>query len=118
MMTDEQMRDLVKECGLDWQRGYMPLFDDDPTNRYAVLIEAVETAERKRWTRPQRDLAERAADMLTAYGELIRRDGASHVEEHHYLPEVEHTARELRCALGPNVEVQRSAAGRSAATQG
>jgi len=51
-----------------------------------------------------RGLAERAADMLTAYGELIRRDGASHVEEHHYLPEVEHTARELReCALGPNV---------------
>jgi hypothetical protein len=40
-MTDEQMRDLVKECGLDWQRGYMPLFDGDPTNRYAVLIEAV-----------------------------------------------------------------------------
>ena len=47
-MTDEQMRDLVKECGLDWQRGYMPLFDDDPTNRYAVLIEAVEAAERER----------------------------------------------------------------------
>jgi hypothetical protein len=45
-MTDEQMRDLVKECGLDWQRGYMPLFDDDPTNRYAVLIEAVEALER------------------------------------------------------------------------
>lgn len=41
-LTDEQMRDLVKECGLDWQRGYMPLFDGDPTNRYAVLIEAVE----------------------------------------------------------------------------
>jgi len=40
-MTDEQMRDLVKECGLDWHRGYMPLFDGDPTNRYAVLIEAV-----------------------------------------------------------------------------
>lgn len=37
-MTEEQMRDLVKECGLDWQRGYMPLFDGDPTNRYAVLI--------------------------------------------------------------------------------
>jgi len=52
-MTDEQMRDLVKECGLDWHRGYMPLFDGDPTNRYAVLIEAVETAERERWTRPQ-----------------------------------------------------------------
>ena len=40
-MTDEQMRDMVKECGLDWQRGYLPLFDGDPTNRYAVLIEAV-----------------------------------------------------------------------------
>lgn len=39
--TDEQMRDLVKECGLDWHRGYMPLFDKDPTNRYAVLIKAV-----------------------------------------------------------------------------
>lgn len=47
-MTDEQMRDLVKECGLDWNRGYMPLFDGDPTNRYAVLIEAVEAAERER----------------------------------------------------------------------
>jgi hypothetical protein len=53
-----------------------------------------------------RDLAGRAADMLTAYGELIRREGASHVEEHHYLPEVEHTARELRqCALEPNARV-------------
>jgi len=40
-MTDEQMRNLVKECGIDWHRGYMPLFDGDPTNRYAVLIEAV-----------------------------------------------------------------------------
>ena len=40
----------------------------------------------------------RAADMLTAYAELIRRDGASHVEEHHYLPEVEFTAQELRRA--------------------
>jgi hypothetical protein len=38
---DEQMQALVKECGLDWQRGYMPLFDGDPTNRYAVLIKAV-----------------------------------------------------------------------------
>ena len=47
-MTDEQMRDLVKDCGLDWQRGYMPLFDGDPTNRYAVLIEAVQAAERER----------------------------------------------------------------------
>lgn len=40
-LTLEEMRDLVKECGLDWHRGYMPLFDDDPTNRYEVLIEAV-----------------------------------------------------------------------------
>lgn len=36
----EEMRDLVRECGLDWQRGYMPLFEGDPTNRYEVLIEA------------------------------------------------------------------------------
>jgi hypothetical protein len=47
-MTDEQMRDVVKDCGLDWHRGYMPLFAGDPTNRYAVLIEAVEAAERER----------------------------------------------------------------------
>jgi hypothetical protein len=47
-MTDEQMRDLVKECGLDWHFGYMPLFDGDPTNRYAVLIEAAVAAERER----------------------------------------------------------------------
>ena len=46
-MTDEQMQDLVKECGLDWQRGYMPLFEGDPTNRYAVLIEAVDAAKHK-----------------------------------------------------------------------
>ena len=43
-LTEEQKRDLVKECDLDWQRGFMLLFDDDPTNRYAVLIEAVEAA--------------------------------------------------------------------------
>ena len=43
-LTEEQRRDLVKECGLDWQRGYMPLFEGDPTNRYAVLVEAVEAA--------------------------------------------------------------------------
>ena len=41
-LTLEQQRELVKECGLDWHRGYIPLFDGDPTNRYAVLIEAVE----------------------------------------------------------------------------
>ena len=39
-MTDEEIRDLVKECGLDWQRGHMPLFDGDKTNRYEVLINA------------------------------------------------------------------------------
>lgn len=44
-MNAEQMRDLVKGCGLDWQRGYMPLFDGDPTNRYAVLIDAAVAAE-------------------------------------------------------------------------
>ena len=38
-LTEEQKRDLVKECDLDWQRGFMPLFDGDPTNRYAVLID-------------------------------------------------------------------------------
>ena len=68
----------------------------------------------------------RAADMLTAYAELIRRDGASHIEEHHYLPEVEFTAQELRRAASwteerkallepmgvyPNPEAQRAAAG-------
>lgn len=47
----------------------------------------------------------RAADMLTAYGELIRRDGASHVDEHHYLPEVEFVAQELRdMAALPNTQ--------------
>jgi len=43
-LTEEQRRDLVKECGFDWQRGYIPLFEGDPTNRYAVLVEAVEAA--------------------------------------------------------------------------
>jgi hypothetical protein len=43
-MTEDAMRDLVKDCGLDWQRGYMPLFDGDPTNRYAVLIESAQAA--------------------------------------------------------------------------
>ena len=44
VMTEDAMRDLVKDCGLDWQRGYMPLFDGDPTNRYAVLIESAQAA--------------------------------------------------------------------------
>lgn len=40
-MTLGEMRVLVKECGLDWHRGFVPLCDGDPTNRYAVLIDAV-----------------------------------------------------------------------------
>lgn len=47
-MTEEEMRELVKECGLDWKHGYVPLFDGDPTNRFAVLIEAVEASTRVR----------------------------------------------------------------------
>jgi len=39
-MTDDQIRDLVKDADLDWQRGYTPLFDGDDTNRYAVLVRA------------------------------------------------------------------------------
>ena len=38
----ETVRVLVKECGLDWHRGFVPLFDGDETNRYEVLIRAVE----------------------------------------------------------------------------
>jgi hypothetical protein len=41
-MDRDSVIDLVKECGLDWHKGFMPLFDDDPTNRFAVLVEAVE----------------------------------------------------------------------------
>jgi len=43
-LTDEAVRELVGECGLDWHRGYMPLFADDPTNRYEVLCRAIEAA--------------------------------------------------------------------------
>ena len=39
-MTREQILDLVKECGLDWHKGFVPLFDDDDTNRYEVLVRA------------------------------------------------------------------------------
>jgi hypothetical protein len=38
----------------------------------------------------------RAADMLIAYIEQIRRDGASKVEENHYIPDVEWVVEELR----------------------
>lgn len=57
-MTDEQKQSVVQECGLDWQRGYIPLFDGDPTNRYSVLIECVEIVERERiavWLEGQRN---------------------------------------------------------------
>lgn len=47
-MTYEEMRDLAEECGLDWHRGFAPLFDGDETNRFAVLIEAAQEAERER----------------------------------------------------------------------
>jgi hypothetical protein len=43
-LSAEQIRDLVKECGLDWHRGFYPLFDGDETNRFAVLVQATETA--------------------------------------------------------------------------
>jgi len=46
-VTKDQMRELVKECGLDWHKGFMPLFDGDDTNRYAVLIEAAMSHERE-----------------------------------------------------------------------
>lgn len=46
-------------------------------------------------------ISKRAADMLTAYAELIRRDGATHIDEHHYLPEVEFIAQELRNRATP-----------------
>lgn len=38
-LTEEQCRDMVKDAGLDWQRGYLL---DDPANRYDDLIRAVE----------------------------------------------------------------------------
>ena len=37
-LTLEEMQDLVKECDLDWQKGYTAC---DSANRYKVLIEAV-----------------------------------------------------------------------------
>ena len=41
-MTLDSVVDLVGECGLDWHKGFEPLFDGDPTNRFSVLVEAVE----------------------------------------------------------------------------
>lgn len=42
-MTDDELHDLVKGCGLDWHRGYVPLFEGDDTNRFAVLVREVES---------------------------------------------------------------------------
>lgn len=38
----------------------------------------------------------RAADMLTAYAELVRRQGASELDSHYYIPEVESVCERLR----------------------
>ena len=43
-LSDKELRDLVKESGLDWHRGYMPLFAGDETNRLALLVRAIERA--------------------------------------------------------------------------
>lgn len=48
MMNEREIRNLVQDCGLDWHKGFMPLFDGDTTNRFAVLVEAVAAAERER----------------------------------------------------------------------
>jgi len=40
MPSEEQMENLVRECGLDWDRGFLPSFIEDDTNRYVRLIEA------------------------------------------------------------------------------
>ena len=40
-VTRDQIRDMVKECGIDWHRGFVPLFDGDDTNRYEVLVREV-----------------------------------------------------------------------------
>jgi len=41
-MTDDQIRELVEECGLPWRQGFVPLYPGDTTNRYAVLVREVE----------------------------------------------------------------------------
>jgi len=69
-MTREQIRDLVKECGIDWHRGFMPLFDGDDTNRYEVLVRAALAAA------PATD--ERLLNLLAR----IHGDGGHYVDEH------------------------------------
>ena len=71
-----------------------PLWFSDPQNTaWAPLYTADQL---QPLTQSDAGVLLRAADMLTAYAELIRRDGATHVEEHHYLPDVEYIATELR----------------------
>ena len=38
-LTDDEIRDLVRECGLDWQRGFVV---DNESNRYEELASAIE----------------------------------------------------------------------------
>lgn len=82
-MKDERVIELVKECGLDWRRGFVPLFDGDPTNRYAVLVEAVAAETREECARRCKEMSESvgmlqgpvAEGMSLAYGaaaEIIR----------------------------------------------
>ena len=63
---------------------------------------------------------ERAADMLTAYAELVKATGR--YAEEHYIPEIENVAAELRGiapkAAQPNVEVEALAEGKSPRTTG
>ena len=66
--TRDEVRDLVKECGLDWQRGFAPLFDGDDTNRYEVLVRAaIEQYAAER-------VAEARKPNVTDYRRLIRDD--------------------------------------------
>jgi hypothetical protein len=80
-MTEQELRDLVKDCGLDWQRGYMPLFDGDPTNRYAVLIEAAR------------------APLLAELAEVLTRAGNAARKAHAIEAELEALRAELDAAV-------------------
>ena len=67
------------------------------TTRHADFVKHADDSRMKAATQQSNEgVLLRAADILTAYAELIRRDGATHVEEHHYLPDVEFIAAELR----------------------
>jgi hypothetical protein len=115
-MTDEQMRELVKECGLDWHRGYMPLFDGDPTNRYAVLIEAVieatVAAQNERcaaWVDARlAAFCSENGSMDPDTGAIEFGRGASAQAKDEYVGEMAEIAEGLR-ALGPNVGGHRHA---------